>query len=260
MTEESSQIRIGNGADRRPPVETSPMPAYNPRGQRLGMERAYRNVGYVLVFLLPIFIAGFWIPYFSEIFHFDASITAAVHIHALLLFGFLVLLIVQPLAIRYDAFSLHRRLGKLTNFLMPLVLVFSVAMLWKEYHEHLGAGATAAAAREAEFLSTVQLVLFGTLYGVAIAAIRHRDVATHMRCMICIALVVLPAGLARTMGYWFNMRQSTSQAVCLVLIDGSLLALLAFDERRRVSCRIYAAVLFAYVVLEVVWVVLGRPV
>ena len=59
------------------------------------MERAYRNVGYVLAFLLPIFIVGFWIPYFSQIPHFDESITTAVHIHAFLLFSFLVLLIVQ---------------------------------------------------------------------------------------------------------------------------------------------------------------------
>ena len=155
---------------------------------------------------------------------------------------------------------MHRTLGKLTNILVPLALVFSVAMLWKEYHEHLSAGATPGAARNAEFLSTIQLLLFGTLYGSAIAAIRRRDVATHMRYMICIALVVLPAGLARILGYWFNVRQSSSQAVCLVLIDVSLIALIAFDLRRRVSVRTYAIVLCAYVVIETVWLVLGRPV
>ena len=147
------------------------------------MERAYRNLGYVLIVLLPIFVAGFWIPYFSEIPQFDQSITAAVHIHAVLLFTFLLLLIVQPLAIRYNAFSMHRILGKLANILIPFALVFSVAMLWKEYHEHLTSGATAHFARNAEFLSAVQLLLFGTLYGASIASIRRRDVATHMRCI-----------------------------------------------------------------------------
>jgi hypothetical protein len=224
------------------------------------MERAYRNVGYVLAFLLPIFIVGFWIPYFSQIPHFDESITTAVHIHALLLFSFLVLLIVQPLAIRYNAFSTHRTLGKLTNVVMPFVLVFSVVMLWKEYHEHLSAGATIQAARNAEFLSAVQLLLFGALYGVALAAIRQRDIATHMRCMICIALVVLPAGLARIFGYWLNVRQSWSQAVCLVVIDVSLVALIVFDIRRRSSFRVYAVVLSVYTVIEALWLALGRPV
>jgi hypothetical protein len=224
------------------------------------MERAYRNVGYVLIVLLPIFIAGFWIPYLSEIPHFDQSITTAVHIHAVLLFCFLVLLIVQPLAIRYKAFSTHRILGKLSNILIPFVLVFSIAMLSKEYHEHLRDGATVHMARNAEFLSAAQLLLFGTLYGVSIASIRQRDVATHMRCMICITLVLLPAGLARTLGYWFHIRQSSSQTACLVLIDALLLTLIAFDRRRRLAARPYLLVLLVYVVIEAFWINLGRPI
>jgi hypothetical protein len=224
------------------------------------MERAYRNLGYVLVVLLPVFIAGFWIPYFSEIPHFDQSITIAVHVHAALLFCFLILLIVQPLAIRYKAFSTHRMLGKLSNILIPLALAFSIAMLWKEYHEHLADGATLEMARNAEFLSAAQLLLFGALYSVSIASIRQRDVATHMRYMICIALVLLPAGLARTLGYWFHIRQSTSQTVCLALIDAILLALIGFDRRRRLSARPYLLVLLAYVAMEACWITLGRPV
>ena len=224
------------------------------------MERAYRNLGYVLIALLPIFIAGFWIPYFSQIPHFDQSITTAVHIHAALLFCFLLLLIIQPLAIRYKAFSTHRILGKLSNILIPFTLVFSAAMLWKEYHEHLSDGATAHIARNSEFLSAVQLLLFGTLYAVSISSIRRRDVATHMRYMVCITLVLLPAGLARTLGYWFNIRQSSSQTVCLVSIDALLLALIAVDRHRRLAARPYILVLLAYIVIEACWIALGRPV
>jgi hypothetical protein len=224
------------------------------------MERAYRNLGYVLIALLPIFIAGFWIPYLSEIPHFDESITTAVHIHAVLLFCFLLLLIIQPLVIRYKAFSTHRNLGKLANILIPFALVFSVAMLWKEYHEHLNDGATSLMARNAEFLSTAQLLLLGALYGVSISSARQRDIAAHMRYMICITLVLLPAGLARTLGYWFHMRQAPSQTVCLVMIDALLLALISFDRRRRLTGRPYILVLLAYVVIETIWISLGRPV
>jgi len=224
------------------------------------MERAYRNLGYVLLVLLPIFIAGFWIPYFSQIPHFDASITIAVHVHAVLLFSFLLLLIVQPLAIRQKAFSTHRILGKISNTLIPFVLIFSVAMLFKEYQEHLSDGATANFARNAEFLSSIQLLVFGTLYGLSIASIRRRDVATHMRYMICIALVLLPAGLARTMGYWFRVRQSSSQTACLILIDALLLGLIAFDRSRQLKAHPYIAVLFTYVVIEAFWFALGRPI
>ena len=224
------------------------------------MERAYRNLGYVLVVLLPIFIAGFWIPYLSEIPHFDESITAAVHIHAVLLFCFLGLLIVQPLAIRYRAFSTHRALGKLSNILIPIALVFSVMMLFKEYREHLSTGATMHMARNSEFLSAAQLVLFASLYAVSIQAIRMRNVATHMRAMICIVLILLPAGMARTLGYWFDMRQSASQMVCLALIDAFLVSLIVFDRRRQSSAHPYIMVLGAYIAIEAIWIMLGRPV
>jgi len=224
------------------------------------MERGYRNLGYVLIALLPVFIAGFWIPYLSEIPHFDKSITAAVHIHAALLFCFLALLIVQPLAIRYQAFSTHRVLGKASNILIPFALAFSVAMLLKEYREHLTSGATVDVARNAEFLSAAQLLLFGILYALSIASIRRRDVATHMRYMICIVLVLLPAGLARMLGYWFYVRQSTSQTVCLTAIDALLLALTLFDRRRHLSGRPYILVLTVYIFIEAFWITLGRPI
>ena len=224
------------------------------------MEGAYRNLGYVLLALLPIFVAGFWIPYFSKFPRFDASITAAVHIHAILLFCFLGLLVFQPLAIRYKAFSIHRRLGKLTTILMPFILIFSVAMLWKEYHEHLADGASMAMARNDEFLSAVQLLLLGSLCGLALSSIWSRRVSAHMRYMICIVLVVLPAGLARTLGYWFNFRQSSSQTVCLGLIDAFLLALIVSDRRGGRSSRPYIITLVAYVLIETVWFSLGSPV
>jgi hypothetical protein len=224
------------------------------------MERAYRNVGYVLLALVPIFVAGFWIPYFAEFPHFDATITAAVQIHAILLFCFLALLVFQPLAIRYKAFATHRRLGKLTTVLMPFILIFSVAMLWKEYHEHLADGASRSAARNDEFLSAVQLLLLGCLYGLALSSIRQRNVAAHMRYMICIALVVMPAGLARTLGYWFNLRQSSSQTICLNLIDVLLLALIAYDKRCAKPSRPYQWAFAVYLVMEGIWLALGRPV
>ena len=153
----------------------------------------------------------------------------AVQVHAASLFCFLLLLIVQTLAIRYRAISTHRILGRFSNIVIPTALIFSVAILWKKYHKHLTDGATVATARNAEFLSAAQLLLFVALYAVSIAAIGRRDVATHMRCMICIALVLLPTGMARVLGYLIHVRQAPSQTVWLALIDALLLALIVFD-------------------------------
>jgi hypothetical protein len=224
------------------------------------MERAYRNVGYFLLALLPIFIAGFWIPYFSEIPRFDPAITVPVHLHALLLFVWIVLLIVQPLAIRNGAFGLHRILGRISFVLMPLIVVSALAMIHKEYHENLAGGTRSGDALAAEFLSICQLALLGIFYCSALVHIRRREAAAHMRYMICVALVLLPAGLARTFGYWFDVRQSLSQTYCLLVIDLCLIGLVWFDRKRHLPARPYVQALAAYAVIEAGWVALGRPV
>jgi hypothetical protein len=224
------------------------------------MERAYRNLGYFLLALLPIFIAGFWIPYLSEIPAFDASITPAVHVHAALLFTWIALLVFQPLAIRYKAFSAHRLLGKVSYVLMALIVPFALAMIWKEYHEKLADGISVSTALQAEFLSSAQLVITVAMYVLAIIRIRERDVPAHMRYMICIALFLLPAGLGRTLGYWFAMRQATSQTISLAVIETCFAALIAFDIRRHLNARPYVQAFLAYNAAAIVWIVLGRPV
>jgi O-antigen/teichoic acid export membrane protein len=224
------------------------------------MERAYRNLGYFLLALLPIFIAGFWIPYLSEIPAFDPSLTPPVHVHAVLLFTWIALLAFQPLAIRYRAFSAHRLLGRASYVVMALIVPFTLAMIWKEYHEKLSDGKSIASALEAEFVSAAQLVVTVTMYVLAIVRIQKRDVPAHMRYMICIALFLLPAGLARTLGYWFNVSQVRSQTINLAVIETCLVALIAFDIRRQLNARPYVVATLAYNATAVVWIALGRPV
>lgn len=224
------------------------------------MERAYRNLGYFLLALLPIFIAGFWTPYLSEIPSFGPSITPPVHVHAVLLFAWIALLVFQPLAIRYRAFTAHRFLGKASYVVMALIVPFTFAMIWKEYHEKLSDGKSIIFALQAEFVSAAQLVVTVVVYVLAIVRIQKRDVPAHMRYMICIALFLLPAGLARTFGYWFNLRQVTAQTICLVIIETSLAALIAFDIRRQLNARPYMVAFLAYNATALVWIAIGRPV
>jgi hypothetical protein len=186
------------------------------------MERAYRNVGYFLLALVPIFVAGFWIPYLSAFPRFEPSVTPAVHVHA--------------------------------------VLATAVAMLNKEYHENLTDGMRADSALAAEFLSAAQLALLVVFYCAAIIKIKKHEVAAHMRYMICIALVLLPAGLARTLGYWFEVRQALSQTYCLAVIDLCLIGLVCFDRTQRLAARPCIQALAAYIAIEAGWVALGRPV
>lgn len=65
--------------------------------------RPYRNVGYWLLTLPIVMLAGFWVPYLSQLPRSPAEIAPTIHLHALLLFIWMTLLVLQPLLIRRAA-------------------------------------------------------------------------------------------------------------------------------------------------------------
>ncbi len=75
-----------------------------------------------------------------------------------------------------------------------------ISVIWKEYSDNIASGESAVAARSAELLSIVQLPLLVTFYGLAIFSVKKRNIAEHMHYMLCIALYLLPAGLAKDDG------------------------------------------------------------
>lgn len=133
-------------------------------------------------------------------------------------------------------------------------------MVWMEYHERLAVGASQLSALKGEYLSAVGLALIIVFFVLAILQIRRRRVAAHMRYMICIALVLLPAGLARTLGFWFHLPQALSQAMSLGLIDVCLIGLIAYDRYRHLTSKPYFIALAIYMLIEGVWISIGHPV
>jgi hypothetical protein len=172
------------------------------------MEQHYKNLGYFLIVLVAFVVAGFYKPYFALIPNFDPSITPLVQVHAILLMSFVALLVGQPLLIRYKQRELHKSLGKLTYFLMPLLVASCVGVILKEYAEALSRSASVEAALRSIFSDVAQLVLLVFFYLLAI--LNRRNVSVHMRYMIAVALIVAPAGIARVLGYWFEVPRYAS--------------------------------------------------
>jgi hypothetical protein len=109
----------------------------------------------------------------------------------MLLFAWAALLVIQPLAIRSRSIALHRMLGKASFILMPLIVASGLAMLLKEYREHLADGMSTARAWNAEYLSSVQLALVAAFYCLAILEIRRRRVAENARLAQSLSAVKL---------------------------------------------------------------------
>lgn len=223
------------------------------------MERAYRGVGFVLLALPLVMVAGFWVPYFSGFPHFGKDVTPAVHAHALVQFTWVALAVAQPLAIGAGAYRTHRVLGRLSYFLAPLIVLFASAMILKEFGEHRAEGMSAAAAFRAEYLSYTVLPVLAAFYFLAIRRIRQGDAGGHMRYMICIAIALSPAGVGRVLGYFFDVRLRPAMSASLLLVDLAFLGLILYDRARRAPPRPYVVALLTYLAIEAGWLALGRP-
>jgi hypothetical protein len=221
------------------------------------MERQYKNLGYFLIVLVAFVAGGFFKPYFALIPNFDPSITPLVQVHAILLMSFVALLVAQPLLIRYKQRGLHKSLGKLTYFLMPLLVASCVGVIFKEYAEALSRTPSVEAALRSIFSDVAQLLLLIFFYSLAILNRCH--VPVHMRYMIAVALIVAPAGIARVLGYWFEVPRYASGVASNALIDAVLIALILFDRRNHLNYRPYMLVLPLFALSHAAFAILGRP-
>ncbi len=222
------------------------------------MERQYKNLGYFLLILVAFVAAGFYKPYFSLIPNFDASITPLVQAHAILLMSFVALLVAQPILIRNKQRELHKIFGKLTYLLMPVLVASCVGVIFKEYDEALSRAASVELAVRAIFSDTAQLFLLMLFY--LLAVLNRRNIPVHMRYMIAVALIVAPAGIARVLGYWFEVPRYASGLASNALLDAVLIALILYDRRNHLNFRPYLLVLPLFVLSHAAFAFLGRPV
>ena len=87
------------------------------------MEKAYRNLGYYFLLLIPLIFIGFYKTYFIQFPSFKENITSWMHIHAMIATLWIIMLIVQPLLIRNKKFKQHRLVGKISYVVFPLLIL-----------------------------------------------------------------------------------------------------------------------------------------
>ncbi len=222
------------------------------------MEKQYKNIGYFFLTLLVFVALGFYYPYFS-LFPDFKSVTITVHIHAIALFLWLVILIVQPLLIRYQKYRAHKILGRFTYFLLPLVIISMIGVIRQGYVEGINEKMTSTQSLKAQFTNIAGIFSFLIYYSLAIINILKGNVALHMRYMICLFLEFIPPTFGRTLGYWFDIRQIYTYSISILLSALILVLLVISDKKRRLNYTPYIVALSLYFVVYVIWQALGRP-
>lgn len=222
------------------------------------MERFYKNTGNYFLILILFIALGFYYPYFSLFPQFE-PITTTVHIHAISLMLWTLILITQPILIRYKKYKAHKTIGKVTYFLIPVVVLTCAGVMRQQYYDGIERKLTSAQSLKALFVSFTQLFSIIIFYILAIVNVLKGNIAFHMRYMICLFFQFIPPTFGRTLGYWLGLSQVYTNTIAVLAGVFIIIMLIVADKRRKTDFTPYVVALSLYFLFNVSWFVLGCP-
>lgn len=158
------------------------------------MEASYKNLGYYSLLLIPLTIAAFYKTYITLFPNFPADIDIFIHLHAFISTVWIGLLIAQPFLIANKKVDFHRKAGKLSYVVFPLLILSFIPQIIK---------AANSAYPKNIFFSLADGTLLIIFYSLAIY--NRKTVSSHMRFMITTMLVFLGPTVGRIGPILFGM-------------------------------------------------------
>jgi len=200
------------------------------------MENGYKNVSLLFIVIFGIVILGFFKTYFG-LFPSFHDVTLIQHIHGLLFTTWFLLLVVQPLLIRYDKYRAHRIIGRFTYVLVPCIII-SIHFIAREvYLNALAAHTPKPAILGGMYFPTYQIFDFFVLYVLAIA--NKNRTPYHMRYMIATSLAIAGAGLRRVFTHVLGLGGADAVLYSFIIPDLILVGLIVYDTFKGQNSRAY---------------------
>ena len=215
----------------------------------------YTNTGYWFLLFIPLVFFGFYPTYFAV---FLRPFESIVHIHFVLMTIWVLILIVQPFLYKYKKLSLHRKIGRFTYFLVPILLVSAFLMMRSSFARAVDTLTSRelvyslASSMSIAFLYFLWLAL---LYSLAI--INKRPSAFHARYMVATALTVLGPTVDRIiwalfkqpkLGGWFPI-----EMIAFLIINITIATLLWKDHRHGRSTKALMTCLIIFVTGQILY-------
>ena len=147
-------------------------------------------------FMVGVMVAGFWPTYFGRLLRGDIARPLVVQIHGLVFVGWMTLLVAQVVLAWRGRVQMHRRVGRWGIAYGLLVLLMGVIVGIAAPVMHVRAGEWTQN-RAAGFLLITfgDMVLFGSLFGAAVAYRRKPEI--HKRLMLAATVALLFAAIGR---------------------------------------------------------------
>ena len=206
------------------------------------MDRTYKYLGYFLLLLIPLIFAGFYKSYFQPFPNFTKKIDIWLHIHSFIATLWVAILIVQPFLITNKKVALHRRIGKLSYIVFPLLIFSFVPRIIQMYnvgdYKYL-------------FFPVADGCLLILFYSLSIY--HKKKAAKHMRYMIALALVLLGPTFGRIGPNLLGWSELLTQNVQYGIIYSILISLILYDRKNKRKFQPYLVAIAAFMMHQIIY-------
>ena len=218
-----------------------------------------------IILLLLLVHIGFYKTYISHFPVFEDYITRGgrkfhfswvKHFHGMMMMGWTLMLLLQPILILKGKIKWHHRVGSLSYILAPLVLLSLWLITQERFYDILEReGYTAAVAHLS--LNFPNIIFFMLLYSLAIYY-RKRS-ALHIPFMCGTAILLIGPALARILiiyfGFTFDNSVTTSKLVMVAI--PAVIAIADWIRKKRISP--FTVVMAVMIVNALLWLLRNTP-
>ena len=203
------------------------------------MEKAYKNLGFLLILLIPFTFLGFYKTYFNQFPTFEETNTY-IHIHATIASIWVLMLIAQPLLIRKKKYKLHKQIGKISYLVFPLLILSFIPGIIRIFNSD---------SPTILFFPLSDVIMLIILYSLAIY--HRKNTPKHMRYMIGIILVFLDPTLGRIGIFWLELSDKVNQNVLCMVIYLILIGLIFLDRKNDRNYKPYLLIISLWIIHQI---------
>jgi len=204
------------------------------------LEKAYKNLGYLLILLIPFTFLGFYKTYFNQFPTFEENINTSIHVHAVIASIWILMLIVQPLLIRNRKNKLHKKIGKISYMVFPLLILSFIPQMIRIVNSDN------PTVLFFPLSDSITLTIFYSL------AIYHRhNLSKHMRYMIGTAIVFLSPTLGRIGPLLLGLSDSVTQNILYGIIYLILIGLIFYDKKNGKKYQPYLLIFSVWIIHQI---------
>ncbi|MBY0481454.1 MAG: hypothetical protein K2Q21_08870 [Chitinophagaceae bacterium] len=213
----------------------------------------YTSTGYFFLLLFALVFFAFYKTYFTVFPANKSSIKSEgiIHFHALVSILWVILLVAQPLLIRYKKYSLHRAIGRFTYLLAPLIIGSFIALMYVKYHEVSMSTWKLNDIVYYFYFQILHTIFFITFYTLSIINRYKGNISLHSGYMIATGLIFINPITRRVFFNAAGTSFTVAETIALILTDISLIALMLLAKKNNTNYKLYYLILMMFMLYQV---------